>query len=314
MKKKILKFSLKLLVSVVFLAWIIWRVNWTEVFSLLRQVQVGYLALYFLLLVAGMAISAYKWKILASFKGIEHSFFQFFKLYLTGTFINNFMPSFVGGDAYRIYQAGKEGKKYTSSASAVVMDRLTGLFGAMLLVIIFSLANVSVILGQKILLLLNTIVFAAVLGIIIFFLTRQRLFWKKILAGSRIKKIIPEKFLGFFAELAHYSGDKNVLGQALGWSMLFGVVGLAAANYVLFLALGERMNVLDYLSVIFLISFISALPISINNIGVKEWAYLTFFGFFGVPGALVITVAILSRLLQMLVSFLAWPMYLQSKK
>jgi uncharacterized protein (TIRG00374 family) len=314
MKKKILKFSLKLFVSIAFLAWIVFRVDWTEVFALLQKVQTSYIALYFLLLVSGMLISTHKWKLLAAFKGIELPFFQFFKLYLTGTFINNFMPSFVGGDAYRIYQVGKEGKKYAASASAVVMDRLTGLFGAMLLVLIFSLANFTVILEQKILLFLNVIILAAVSGVMVFFLTRQRLFWRKLVAGSRIGKIIPEKLLSFFAELAHYSIDRKILGQAMGWSVLFGVVGLAATNYVLFLALGEKINLLDYLSVIFLISFVSALPVSINNIGVKEWAYLTFFAFFGVPGALVITVAILSRLLQMLFSFLAWPMYLQNKR
>jgi predicted SPOUT superfamily RNA methylase MTH1 len=47
---------------------------------------------------------------------------------------------------------------------------------------------------------------------------------------------------------------------------------------------------------------------------VKEWAYVTFFGFFGVSAAVVITVAILSRFLQMLLSFFALPVYLRNKK
>jgi hypothetical protein len=68
------------------------------------------------------------------------------------------------------------------------------------------------------------------------------------------------------------------------------------------------------MSVIFLISIISALPISINNIGLKEWAYITFFGIFGLSSGAVIAVSIISRFIQMAVSFTAMPIYLKSKK
>lgn len=314
MKKKILKFSLKLAVSLAFLAWIVFEVDWAEVLALLKEIQAVYIGIYFFFLLGGMAISAYKWKILAGFKGIHLAFGQFFRIYLTGTFINNFMPSFVGGDAYRIYQAGRAEKKYSQSASSVVMDRLTGLFGAMLLALIFSVANFSAIKEQKILLGLNALILLAILGVSLFFITRKMPFWQKVPAGAKIKKIMPEKFLRFMAEIMQYSQGKKILWQGVAWSVLFGLVGISLTNYVLFLALGAKVAILDYLSVIFLISFVSALPISINNIGVKEWAYVTFFGFFGVAGSVVIAVAILSRLLQMLFSFLAWPIYLQNRK
>lgn len=314
MQKKILKFSLKLLVSLAFLAWIFFEVDWQEVFSLLKKIKPAYIAAYFFFLVCGMAISAYKWKILAAFKGINLSFSHAFRLYLTGTFINNFMPSFIGGDAYRIYQSGREEKKYSESATSVVMDRLTGLFGAMLLALVFSAMNFQTIADQKILLVLDGLILTSVAGFFIFFLTRKMPFWQRVLETLSIRRLMPEKISGFLAEVMHYSQNSGVLWRAMAWSVLFGLFGIAMSNYVLFLALGERIDALDYLSVIFLISFVSSLPISINNIGVKEWAYVTFFGFFGVASPVVITVAILSRLLQMLFSFLAWPMYLRSKK
>lgn len=273
-----------------------------------------YIVIYFLFLAAGIAISARKWQLLAKFKGIHLPFFQFFKLYIAGTFINNFMPSFVGGDAYRIYQAGKAEKKYSQSASAVVMDRLTGLFGAMILAAVFFALNFSVIANQKILLLLNEMIIISVLAVLIFLATQKKMFWKKLLEILMLEKIVPKKFHQFFIEIGHYSSDKIILRQAVLRSMFFGIVGIALTNYTLFLALGERVDVLDYLSVIFLISFVSSIPISINNIGVKEWAYITFFGFFGAQSSVVITVAILSRFLQMLFSFLALPAYLQNRK
>jgi len=315
MKKKALKFLVKLLISFGFLAWIIFRVNWQEVWALLRKIEPKFIVAYFVVLIAGIAVSAYKWKKLAEFKKINLSFVDSFKLYLTGTFVNNFMPSFIGGDTYRAYQIGKKDKKYPEAASSVVMDRLTGLFGAMILSLIFSLGNFKTISQNHILVVLNLIILVSVILVILFFITRRAVIWKKFATHkSKVTKYIPESFLKFISELTHYHNSTSVLLQAVLWSFAFGLIGLAATNYVLFLALGVKINPLDYLSVIFLISFISSIPISINNIGIKEWAYITFFGFFGVGTSVVITVAILSRFLQMLLSFLAFPVYLRGRK
>jgi len=315
MKKKALKFLVKLLISFGFLAWIIFRVNWQEVWALLRKIEPKFIVAYFVVLIAGIAVSAYKWKKLAEFKKINLSFVDSFKLYLTGTFVNNFMPSFIGGDTYRAYQIGKKDKKYPEAASSVVMDRLTGLFGAMILSLIFSLGNFKTISQNHILVVLNLIILVSVILVILFFITRRAVIWKKFATHkSKVTKYIPESFLKFISELTHYHNSTSVLLQAVLWSFAFGLIGLAATNYVLFLALGVKINPLDYLSVIFLISFISSIPISINNIGIKEWAYITFFGFFGVGTSVVITVAILSRFLQMFLSFLAFPVYLRGRK
>ena len=315
MKKKALKFLVKLLISFGFLAWIIFRVNWQEVWALLRKIEPKFIVAYFVVLIAGIAVSAYKWKKLAEFKKINLSFVDSFKLYLTGTFVNNFMPSFIGGDTYRAYQIGKKDKKYPEAASSVVMDRLTGLFDAMILSLIFSLGNFKTISQNHILVVLNLIILVSVILVILFFITRRAVIWKKFATHkSKVTKYIPENFLKFISELTHYHNSTSVLLQAVLWSFAFGLIGLAATNYVLFLTLGVKINPLDYLSVIFLISFISSIPISINNIGIKEWAYITFFGFFGVGTSVVITVAILSRFLQMLLSFLAFPVYLRGRK
>lgn len=102
--------------------------------------------------------------------------------------------------------------------------------------------------------------------------------------------------------------------KAILWGMAFDFVGIAFSNYILFLALGAEISILNYLSVIFLISIISSLPVSINNIGIKEWAYITFFGVFGLPSSTVVAVAIVGRIVQMLMSFFALPVYLRRTK
>lgn len=307
MAKKTLKFILKIAVSAGFVSWIIFTVDWSEVWIFLKKVELWQVGIYVLLYMAGILISSYKWKFLANIKGFNLSLGGFFKLYFAGTFINNFMPSFIGGDAFKAYQIGKEGKKYPQALSTIVIDRATGLWGAMMLTLFFALLNFNVLSANPILININL---AVLIALIISFIALK---FKKSLLESRISKYLPDKVLDFYEEFGEYSDNSGIITKAVLYSFLFGLVGLAAANYVLFLALGIKIGILNYLSVIFLVSIISSIPVSINNIGIKEWAYITFFGLFGISSSAVVTVAILSRFLQMLISFLALPVYLKNK-
>lgn len=307
-KKKLLKIILKIGISLAFIAWLVFKIDWNEVLFYAQKISIGYIVLYVGVLLLGMLISAWKWKILLAHKNIDISLKKSFQLYLTGAFINNFLPSTIGGDTYRAYQIAKDNdKRYASVSSSVVFDRATGLFAVMLLtglIAIFQWGEISKYAELK----MTVVGVLVVLHIFIFFGVLIKFpFWKKI--ASKLPKIVQN----FGSELGHYR-EGGVYLKAVGFSVLFSLVGLALVNWILFLGLGISVGAGQYLSVIFLISIISSLPVSINNIGLKEWAYVTFFGFFGVPVGAVVAVALVSRILQMLVSFTALPMYLRSKK
>lgn len=308
-KKKIIKFILKLGVSGGFLAWVIFRVNWQEVWFYISQVEIWQLVLYLAVVLLGMLISAYKWQILARYKEIHLSLFEHFKLYFIGSFINNFMPSFIGGDTYRAYQLGYAEKKYAAAASTVMMDRITGLVGATIMGLIFALLNFKNVFQH------NLLVFSYCILLLSFFFD---IAMTKVKSNEFLKRkaieILPEKIVHFLRELGSYDKSSNTVGKAVFWGGIFSMVGVALANFILFWALGVEISFLNYMSVIFLITVVSAIPVSINNIGIKEWAYITFFSLFGVNPSQVITVAILSRFLQMLLSFFSFPLYWQNKK
>jgi len=83
---------------------------------------------------------------------------------------------------------------------------------------------------------------------------------------------------------------------------------------MIFFALGEKVPIMPYLATVFLISLISSLPVSINNIGLKEWAYYTFFPLIGVRPEAALAVALLGRFIQILVSVAGAPFFLKEKK
>lgn len=306
---KRLKTSIKIAVSVIFLAWIIWSTNWKDVLFYIKEVNPWYLVAYIAVLFLGFWISSHKWKLLSRHKDIRLPGTTFFKLYFIGTFINNFMPSFIAGDAYKAYEIGKKGDKYPQAASTVMMDRITGLLGATILALFFSLLNIQTVIGNKALIIINLLLILSFIIDILMPQIRKIAFLKRL-----ILRFAPEKVADFLRELGGYAHDKKVFGKSILFSVLFSVVGVAILNYLIFLALSIQVQTLDYLSAIFLISIISSIPISINNIGLKEWAYITFFGAFGLDPAGVLTVAIISRTIQMVASFFALPLYLRNKK
>lgn len=306
---KKIKTTIKIAVSVGFLSWIIWTTDWQEVSFYLKKINFWYLIAYVAILFTGFWISSYKWKLLANYKKIYFPHFYFFKLYFIGTFINNFMPSFIAGDAYKAYEIGEKKEAYSQAASTVMMDRITGLIGATILGILFALLNLSAVLKSKALIITSILLLVSLSVDLMMPKIRRIDFIRNFLS-----KFVPQKVITFIEEISEFSQNKKIITQSLYYSMLFSIVGVAILNYILFLALEIKISPLDYLSVIFITAIISALPISINNIGVKEWAYITFFGIFSINPAAVLTVAIISRTIQMAVSFLAFPLYLKNKK
>jgi glycosyltransferase 2 family protein len=307
-QNKTVKFVLKTGVSLGFLVYVIFKVDWMAVWVDTQKVSWWQVVMYIAILLIGMAISSYKWKLLAEYKKFKLSHFDYFKYYLAGTFINNFMPSFVGGDAYKAYQVGRSDHRFAEAGSTVMVDRITGLIGAMLLALFFSLVNIKTVMHSHVLIVVNILVLLSFSIDVAIAVMKKSVFWKGI-----ARRFIPEKVLHLIKEIYNFGDNRKILRKSILLAVAFNFVGVALVNYVLFWSLGIHINMLDYLSVIFLTSIVASVPISINNIGIKEWSYIAFFGSVGVASSPVITVAIVSRILQMIVSFFALPIYLKDK-
>lgn len=318
--KKRLLFLGKFLVSGILVCWLVFSINWQEVVEYFKNIKFVYIIYFLIFYCTGIIISARKWQVLAQFKNFSHKLRFYIEIYLTGTFINNFLPSFVGGDAYRIYQLGKDEKNFKVSSGTVVVDRLSGLLGIMILSIIFSLLNFRLLFEGLFLkgfqmnynlvlqiIFLGLIICLITFSILIFLVKKKKEFVKKKL------NFLPKKVFEYLLDFASFRKTSTVL-SFMSYSFLFAFVGVALANYMLFLSMNINVSIVDYLSVIFLISIIASVPISIGNVGIKEWAYITLFGLFGVSSGGAVAVVLISRFLQMMVSFSALPVYLKNRE
>lgn len=301
----------KIVVTCGLVAWLALNVDWVVVGHILQKVSLVTLGIYLALQIAGNFISAVKWQYLARLLHYESfSLLEAFFAYLTGAFINNFLPSTVGGDAYRMLWMSHAGAR-AGAFAVVVFDRVTGL-AALFLFAAFglSLLPLSLLLEKPGFILLAAIVFS-----VSFFILAGLFFVRGYLASilaivNRLPWRRVSETLNHFEPFAKH----RPYFISLVFASLFTVVGIGASNYFLFQSLGVHLSLTAFGSAIFVATLVANIPISINNIGVKEWSYVIFFGLVGVSTELAVTAALLSRLLQMLLSFIALPVYLTERR
>ena len=303
---KLLKFILKLAVTFALVAWLIFKIDWNQFLELLREVSFWGVCIFILVYVASVFFSAFKWKYIAANVAMKMSVWQSFHRYLTGSFINTFLPSTIGGDTYRaLALAGKNGSKKHAVAT-VVMDRISGLVVTVIFAIIFGLSNETVRKNDW----LMSIVVMMIVGLICFLLF---ILFSKTTFAKKIASYFPQVFKQIFGVLQEFNNKKALFSMSF-WTALYVFAGPAAVNYASFQALHIPIDLNDFLSVVFMASVIIALPISVGNIGLKEWAYVALFGIFGVAASPAVAVALFGRFLMMLVNAAALPMYLRNKK
>lgn len=295
-----------------FLVFLLWRnVDWVAVGRTLAGVSFGSLGAYIILQLLGNFISAKKWQYLARTQGFYLPLSGSFFAYLTGAFLNNFFPSTIGGDAYRVLWMSQSGKRF-QAFSVVLLDRMSGLLALFLAVgvglLFFPWRIISV---HPWLISLS----ACVAGLSL--LTCAAFFWLRGMYAYVLR------LLGRWARLARIRvGMERLQGlahtqlfrRALGWSALFLLIGIGFSNLALWLGLDPSLNPQFFFACLFLATLIANIPISINNIGVKEWAYVFIFGLIGVKPEVAVTAAIISRLLQMFISCIALPWYVMERR
>ena len=79
----------------------------------------------------------------ASGQGKTRTLGQLLNLYFAGLFINNFLPSTIGGDIFRGYQVGRDVDDGALAMASVFMERFTGMTALMAIALVAFVSNLS---------------------------------------------------------------------------------------------------------------------------------------------------------------------------
>ena len=99
---------LKLLAGIgILILLFLFKVKIGQVAFELRFSHLNWILLAASLHVIGLLISAYRWQLLLSTQEVHAPLWQLLQSYLIGGFFNNFLPTRVGGDVYRMADSRK---------------------------------------------------------------------------------------------------------------------------------------------------------------------------------------------------------------
>ena len=303
---------IRLITGIVLMAFVIWWVGLEKVGAAFSRIRLAWVIPILVTAYLGIALSCLRWKALLAARGINVSVHPLTFYYTIGYFFSSFLPSMFGGDLVRSYIFGKKIKSQLESFASVFMERLTGLAGLVGVAFVASVINYAT-LAEAGLALFMSAVFA---GFIIFLIL---LFNKPLVdyLGGRVKwKRLAkwrERFAAFHDAIYSFRSRKKTVVIALAYSVLFQLL-TSVNTYIVCLALGLQVRLLDIMIVVPLILLICTLPLTPNSMGVWEASFAFFFSRLGVPEAGALSIGLVLRAKNILVALLGGVFYTISGK
>jgi len=303
-KQKLFMF-IKLAVSISIIAYIFTKqVDFKQMVECLKTADVFYLLVAGVMFILCLACGLFRWDYLLFAQGIIVKFSRLVRIYCVGLFFNLFMVGLTGGDVVKIYYIAKESKKNIEGGTTVVIDRLFGM-GA-LIVVVFT-AVLFTFKDEKFAVLFWPVVsaFFIMFLVMLCFLNMNK--FKSIKFIRNLIERLParDKISRVYQAFNAYKNKKKLILKIVILSLLIHPL-YALANVAIAKAIGiEGVPVIYYFVLIPVISFISALPISVSGWGVGEALYVTLFGMFGVSPILAVSLSITFKLYYILCGILS---------
>ncbi len=140
-KKKPFKTFIKIAITIVLLFVVFKNIPLTEVYATLKTAHWGYILLSALLYAISQWVSSERLHRILNNVGLHISRRSNLLLYLQGMFYNLFIPGGVGGDGYKVYILNKQLEwPLKITTASLLVDRITGLFAMVILILIGGLA------------------------------------------------------------------------------------------------------------------------------------------------------------------------------
>lgn len=244
------------------------------------------LALAAILLTVGMSlIHAWRWKFVITANGSSLGYANALRLLQIGYFFNQALPSSVGGDLVRVWQAHRHGMRLSVAFNSVVVDRLTALAG-LLLIVAVSMPWLAGVIGSAYMrVFLATLLFAGLCGFgVLLFVDRlpEKYFsWRPLRALWQMSGFARRVFL-----------DKNCLTWVLALSVITHML-VCLAVYLLAQALAISLTFIHCLMLVPLVMLVTMIPVSIAGWGVREGAMVVALGMVGVPASSAFSLSLL---------------------
>lgn len=264
--------ALKLIISLALLYFIFTKINFTDVFEVIKTSNSAYLVAALVLFIISKLFAAFRLK--AYFKELEIpiSHKSNIELYILGMFYNLFLPGGIGGDAYKGYLIKKNFEVATKKVvTTLVIDRLAGL-----LLLITYACLIGFFLNNSVLQEYKWLFISAILFAFVLAYTVNRKFFRYLLP---------------------------VFWKSVAYSAIVQIAQLVCVFFIM-KAMAIEINVNYYLLVFLISSIVAVVPFTIGGFGSRELTFLYGASIFGLNEDISVAISLTFFMITAIVSLL----------
>lgn len=304
--------ALRLVVTLVAFGLILWWIGPRELVAAFSNVLWFWVIVRIVPYAASLWIQALRWKMFLRLEGITTETNRLFRRVWMSRFFAHMLPGSIGGDIFRVIESGDFSNSKMAVARSVLLERVVALVSLGLYTSVACLAwawRTS----------WPSLVLVAAVGLV-----------GSVVALLLLATDWPSRITHWSAERLHTGGVQTFLSQLAGSlldlagrprllvgaaliTILFNVTW-AISSYLGFLAFDLTISPLLVVVLVPVVYAVTALPISINGLGVSEGVFVLVFAAAGLQPAEAAAVAILLRVTGMLLSSFGGLLYLFERR
>ncbi len=284
----------KALVTVVLFYLLFRKVDFNEFAETLRNARLDLLLLGFAILWVGHYTCIYRWRMLMRPIMPILSLGRLFGIYCIGLFFNLTFPTVVGGDVVKMYYAGKPSKKFAASFAATFLDRDAGMLAMMMIACAAAVISPLTAPGIPI----RPIIWSATVGFVVANIVIFTPSAHRRLTGF-LKMLDMSKLAGRIDTISDVFQVMGKHRMVLVYSLIISLANQILAisiNWIMAEGLHIHVPLFYFLLFIPVVTLISMIPISLNGMGLREYAFVSLFGSIGVDREAAVALGLLSSM------------------
>ena len=309
----LLRWGLKIAVTVLLMAFLLQRISLSELEALVRGMDRLLLAVAVAVFFVSNVAGWLQWHVLLRAGGVTLTRRDSFRFYFVGLFFNNFLPANIGGDVVKVVDVARLGADPYRVIAVTLLDRLLGVFSLCLLAAVADLLLITESRPHYVAYLLVFI--ACMIPAIGFYFFRP-------LGNALRRGVVKLRLFGIdrrassiLNHLSPFKGQRQLVAQLVVFSMV--IQALRVVTHVLVgMALGIHVDagvLCQFFVIIPLLSLAMIPPITINGLGIREGLGIVLFAAAGIGHTDAFAMEFLTFVVSVAVSLLGFVFFLSRR-
>jgi uncharacterized protein (TIRG00374 family) len=308
-KKFILNF-IKIAITIGLFYYLLKDQNITELGNRFLSVDLFLFVLAFIVYFFAIYIFAFRWNKINEMYQVQRPINELSKHHFIAFFFNNFLPSSVGGDFWRVKYLIEITDKKTKSLVIVILERIAGfiatfIIGSASIIVFKDYFGHDFVVESLVLILFSYII------VILIFTKKTYYLLDKIINKFSFK--FKDKMLSSIDMLKVIPNFKKQFLLAIMFSF-FSILIYSLSCTLIIYSLQNSIEYWQILVIIPMVYIITMIPISINGLGLREGVYISALQFFAISKPDAVAIAFLLTFQQLLLSLIGGVLFFIDKQ